>query len=323
MDFIEIDGQEGGGQILRTSLSLSVILDKPIKIKNIRKNRPSPGLKNQHLTCINAMKEICNAEVEGAKINSQEITFIPNTIVSKEYTFDIQTAGSISLVIQTILPLVFKLNSKLKIKLKGGTHVPFSPTITYLEKVFLPVLTEIGIKAKINIKKYGFYPKGGGEVELIIWPINNILPININEDSSNGIKAEILLCNLPEHIAERESSILKEDITDIDIIIEKSFSPGNCITIYDKYKGATALGKIGVPAEKIAKQAYSEFKTYNLSIDKYLPDQLLIYMSLNNNQSEIVIPELTKHIEINMLTIQKFLGNIFEIKDHKIIKKEI
>ncbi|MCC7552112.1 RNA 3'-phosphate cyclase [Candidatus Micrarchaeota archaeon] len=319
MNFIEIDGQEGGGQILRTSLSLSVILNKPIRIFNIRKNRPKPGLKNQHLMCINSLKEICNADVEGAYFGSQEIIFIPGNIISKNYSFDIQTAGAIGLVIQTILPLAFSITSELKINIKGGTHVPLAPTITYIQKVFLPVLEEIGIKAKINCLSYGFYPKGGGEVEIYIWPVKYIKSLRF-EDKKEEIKTEILLCNLPDHIAKREIEVLKGYTKNIKIIKDSS-STGNCITVYTRYKGSTGLGKIGFPAEKIAKDTINEFKGFNSSLDKYLVDQILIYLALCNKRSELNISELSEHAKSNILVIEKFLGNIFEFNGNKLIRK--
>lgn len=320
MNFLEIDGCIGGGQILRSSLSLSAILGKPFKIINIRANRPNPGLKHQHLICVNAVKEICDAKVKGAELDSEELIFCPKTPISGKYIFDIQTAGAIGLVLQTLIPL--SVYGEFKFIIKGGTHVPFATNLTYLEKVFLPVLKDIGIKTELKINKYGFYPKGGGEIEFFVSSFNTLKPINILNSFNEEPEAEILLCDLPDHIADREKKVLGDINTHIKK--QKTLSPGNAIIIYKKYCGISKLGRIGVPAEKIAQQTLDEFNKYKgYSMDKYLGDQLLIYMALCDKKSEILVPEFTEHIKTNIICIETFIGKIFEVNGNKIIKKEI
>ncbi|MFA5381627.1 MAG: RNA 3'-terminal phosphate cyclase [Candidatus Micrarchaeia archaeon] len=324
MKYIEIDGSlgEGGGQMLRTTLSLSAILGKPFKMSNIRIKRPKPGLKPQHLMCINAVKQICNANVQGAEIDSKEIIFEPNEIKSRDYEFLIETAGSVSLVIQTILPILIFAKEKSTIHLTGGTHVPFAPSVSYLNNVFLPAIRKMGVKAEIDLKKYGFYPKGGGEVYIKVFPTCDLKAVELLELNDEKPKVEIIICNLPEHILERELKIIKKFFSDIEIKKQGALSPGNIITIYKSDFGVDSIAKLGVPAEKIAEKACEEFIKYqNYPIDKHLTDQLLVYMALCKEKSVIQAPEITQHTKTNIEVIQKFLGNIFEFNGNNIIRK--
>ncbi len=330
MEYIEIDGLNGagGGQMLRTALSLSAILGKPFRMINIRAKRPKPGLKAQHLMCVNAAKQICNANVKGAEFDSTELIFEPDEIKGGDFEFLVKTAGSISLIIQTILPILIFAKEESKIKITGGTHAPFAPNLTYLDKVFLPVVKEMGITANVDIKKYGFYPKGGGEVFLCVKPTNTLKSINLTKISeekqeSQKLNAEIILCNLPEHIADRETKIIKNYFPDINIEIKKqnSLSPGNIITIYKTCVGADAIGKIGVTAEKIAEKVCKEFiEQSKYAVDKHLSDQLLLYMALSTGKSEIISSEITDHTKTNIFIIEKFLGNMFKIDNNKITR---
>ena len=204
---IEIDGSlgEGGGQILRTALSFSCHLNKPFRIFKIRAKRKNPGLMHQHITCVRAAQLIAGAEVRGDSIGSSEFIFIPREVKSGHYNFDIGTAGSTSLVLQTVLlPLCFA-DCESSIKITGGTHVPWSPPFHYLQDVFLPFLKTAGIDVYLDIEKWGFYPKGGGLIKATIKPIKSLMPINIEQRGIiSALKGLSAVANLPLSIAERQ-----------------------------------------------------------------------------------------------------------------------
>ena len=212
---IEIDGsyREGGGQILRTALSLSCLFQKPFRIFNIRKGRKKPGLMPQHLTCVRASQLIANAKVKGDDVGSTELLFSPGEVKSGDFFFDIGTAGSTSLVLQTVIPSLIFSKAKTTVTLKGGTHVPFSPSYDYLAGVFSSFLKKIGVNIKLSIESYGFYPKGGGKVRAEILPVQEIKSLKIaargNILRMSGYSG---VGNLPFSIAERQKNALVERV---------------------------------------------------------------------------------------------------------------
>ncbi|MCU4138657.1 MAG: RNA 3'-terminal phosphate cyclase [Thermodesulfobacteria bacterium] len=338
-----IDGSygEGGGQVLRTCLSLSVVFGKPFKIINIRKNRPKPGLQPQHLTCVKACAEISGAELKGAELNSQELIFIPKKKpINKTYTFDIKTAGSTSLLFQTLLyPLALSKGGELI--LKGGTHVPFSPPYHYLKYVFLPVVDSLGLKAEVSLEKAGFYPKGGGRIIAKISPWEKFRLPKFAEgfDPENIYIISLISENLPSHILERQAKsakekLLKKKLKPKEEILEKikSDSPGTMVFIYsidrDKVKrvGFTELGRKGYPAEKVGESAVAQFLEFlktNTQIEKHLADQILIPISFaitknNKKNFKYTTSKITKHLLTQAWLIPQFINEI----NIKILGKE-
>ncbi len=330
--FIFIDGSfgEGGGQILRTSLSLSVILLKPIKIGNIRAKRPKPGLQPQHLACVKACRELTSAETKGEDLHSQELIFVPKRRPPKgTYHFDIGTAGSTSLLFQALLfPLA--LSEGAKLILEGGTHNPNAPTFHYLEKVYLPVLSHFGLNCKISLDKIGFYPKGGGKIRAVIEKFSPYAMPSF----SPGFKpeeVEILSVSsedLPAHIVERQAKASLQLLSEADIearVIKErvpSESPGTFLFIWarsqEKRVGFTAFGKKGLPAEKVgesATSAFLEFLKTQTQFDPYLADQLLLPISLfllKSSQKYInyTTSQITKHLITQAWLIPQFLDKI-------------
>ena len=332
---INIDGSqgEGGGQILRSSIGLSVLLNEDLRIFNIRGKRPNPGLKPQHYTAIKIIKDLCNAKVEGLEIGSTELIFKPGSLEYGSFDFDIGTAGSIVLVFQTCLLSFIKTREKIKIRLTGGTDVKWSPSWDYFENVFIKILEKIGIRVHTKLIRRGYYPQGGGEAIIEIYPIKNIYPLFIEKNQEfKEISGKIHISNLPEHIAKRmkNSSIKKIIKTNLNpnIIIETSnaFSSGTGITLWSKSNntilGKTKIGERGLPAEKVGEITsdllINEIKS-GATIDINLIDQILPFLVLadNSKQSNCNVKELSGHTQTNIWLINQFIRNknIFQISN--------
>ncbi len=325
---IEIDGSfgEGGGQILRTALSLSSLFLKPFRIFNIRKGRKNPGLMPQHLTCVRAMQLISDAEVAGDKIGSSVLVFKPKSVKAGEFFFDIGTAGSTSLVLQTIVPSLIFSTEKTSVILKGGTHVPFSPSFDYIAEVFAPVLGKMGIRIELKIESYGFYPKGGGKIRVDIFPAKDIKPLRVTERGAIlMIKGYSGTGNLPLSIAERQKSAaikkiqteIKNLMQPVDIEILNVSSPGQGTFIYlhseaeKAIAGFTSLGKRGKKAETVGEEAAEEFSKYyftNAAFDRHLPDQIVLYLSMSKEESIFTTSCITQHLMTNLWVIGLFTG---------------
>lgn len=276
---IEVDGSygEGGGQILRTALSLSCLLNKPFRMFDIRKARRKPGLMPQHLTCVRAMQLLSNAEVAGDYPGSTELTFSPRETKGGDFSFDIGTAGSTMLVLQTMVPYLVMSGNKTSVTLKGGTHVPFSPSFNYIKEVFLPFLGRLGIKMRVNIESYGFYPKGGGRIRAEIFPVKEIRPLKIMERGKIvSLSGHSCVGNLPVSIAERQKDAMLEkiyaEINDlrlpVDIKLNEVPTPGQgtfiflCSASDNSVAGFTSLGERGKKAEAVGRDAAIEFLSY-------------------------------------------------------------
>lgn len=330
-DVIDIQGDtlEGGGSILRVSSALSALTQRPFKITKIRANRDQPGLKPQHLTGLRILAELCDARVEGARIGSSEVSFFPKEFCPENrlYMWDIGTAGSVSLVLQSLMiPAAF---TGLKFEITGGTNVKFSPPMDYLINVTLPVLEKMGYEADISVVKRGFYPEGGGLVRGKIKRIEKLKPIKlIGRESLKRIRGASIVSGLPEHIALRQKESaekilrLKFPGADIDIATELSQGPskGSAIVLWAECKnsviGADASGEIGKRAEQVgeeaAKNLFEEMQK-DSAVDRHLADQLIPFIGIADGESEIRTTEITNHALANIHVAEKFLGPRFEL----------
>ncbi len=290
-----IDGSfgEGGGQILRTSLALSLVTGKPFRIEKVRAGRRKPGLSRQHLTALEAAAEVGRARVLGAEIGSQEVAFEPDGVRAGEYRFAVGTAGSATLVLQTVLPALVLAEGPSTLVLEGGTHNPFAPPYDFLEKAFLPVLNRMGPRVSTEIDRYGFYPAGGGSFSVSIEPVRELRRIDLLERGEVIEKrARALVARLPVSIAEREVALLhrkfgipRECCRAEEV--KRSPGPGNVVMIEIECEHVTEVvtgfGERGVSAEKVAQAAgreAREFLASDVPVGRHLADQLLIPMAL-------------------------------------------
>ncbi len=318
---IEIDGShgEGGGQILRTALSLAIITGEAIQIKNIRSKRKTPGLMRQHLTTVNAAAEISGAEVNGAHVGSTALRFTPGQVRGGKYNFNIGTAGSCSLVLQTILPALLMAELESKVVITGGTHNTMSPPFHFLQRAFIPLLNRMGAEVNLQLNRFGFYPAGGGEITAMIKPSRRLVPLNLESRGERVTAyAESYFASLPVHISERELAVVKQKLswTDEQLLmreINRNQGPGNVLLITLEHEHVTEVftgfAERGVAAEVVAKGAVSKAQKYltsNAAVNTFLADQLLMPMALAGGGS-FTASEWSQHAATNAEIIKIFL----------------
>ncbi|CAB1057366.1 RNA 3'-terminal phosphate cyclase (EC [Olavius sp. associated proteobacterium Delta 1] len=333
---ITIDGSygEGGGQILRTSLALSLVTGKPFSIRNIRAGRKKPGLMRQHLTAVNAAAEIGLAAIEGNRIGSQAFTFEPETIKPGNFHFAIGSAGSCTLVFQTILPALLIAGEPTEIILEGGTHNPFAPPFDFLEKAFLPVINRMGPRVDAVLEKPGFYPAGGGRFRVSVNPADLNRFDLLERGNIINKTARACVANLPVNIANRELEVIHEKLEwDRELLkaveVENSQGPGNILTVEVESDNITEVftgfGEKGVSAEKVARRAVKsvqEYLAFNVPMGRYLADQLLIPMALaGGGKFRTFSP--TKHTTTNAEIIKKFIDVEIEMNECSLNQWEI
>jgi len=337
---IRIDGSygEGGGQILRSALTLAAILGKSVEISNIRAGRKKPGLQPQHLTGVRAVAEICNGKLEGDTLLSQRIVFHPGKIQSGNYEFDVMkvksSAGSTGMIFQQIAPVLAFGKETSNVILKGGTHTQLAPPIDYLQEVFLPSVAKMGFHASLEVERWGWYPIGQGVVKAAFQPVRGKLKaIELNERGKlKRIYGLALVSRLPLSIAERErdkalsmlqgNRDVQSQVSSIDVEIKSvpSLGTGNSFLLVAEFEnsiaGFSSLGKIGKRAEKVAEEAVDEFIKFYQSdacIEKHLGDQLMLYMALAEGNSSFT-SEISNHMLTNSWLIEQFLPVRFEIE---------
>ena len=324
---LSVDGSygEGGGQILRTALALAALTGVPVRIERIRARRSKPGLRPQHLTAVQAVARVCQAEVTGVHLGSQALTFRPRTPQGGHYCFDVAettgSAGAVTLVAQALLPPLFKAESPTTLILKGGTHVPWSPPSHYLSHVFLPALAGMGAEAELTLERWGWYPRGGGELRLTIRGARSLSGVQWHTPAKNSVfRALSAAAKLREHVARRQAARLaaRLDATvPVEIIPASGQDPGSLVFLWGPQAGFTALGARGKPAEQVADEAveaYLAFRARGAAVDRHLADQILIYLALAKGPSRFTTEAVTSHLITNVWVIEQFLGPTFEIK---------
>jgi len=329
---IRIDGSsgEGGGQILRTSLSLSLATGKPFRMENIRAKRERSGLLRQHLTAVLASAEIGSAEVEGAALGSKTLTFTPGTVRPGKHRFVIGTAGSSTLVLQTILPALMTASGPSEITIEGGTHNMLAPPFDFLEKCFLPVIDRMGPKVCVKLERYGFFPAGGGRFTATIEPCARLAPVDVAERGEITRRSAVaIVANLSRKIAQREAEAVARLMNweaDCVKILEtgNSVGPGNVVLIeMGTSTGLTEIcagfGRLGASAESVAGEAVKEAREYIASqaaVGEHLADQLLLPFALAGG-GVFTATRLDRHARTNMEVVSSFLPVRFETREER------
>lgn len=327
---VEIDGSygEGGGQILRTALALSCLTGKAFRIIDIRKGRKKPGLMPQHLVAVRAAANVAGAEVEGGAAGSTQLRFVPGAVRSSNYHFDIGTAGSVPLVLQTVIPPLLFAGGRSTVNLTGGTHVPFSPSYHYLAEVFAPMLARLGGRIDLNIDSFGFYPKGGGSVRCTVEAVKSLSPLGIAQQGRllrvSGISA---VGNLPFEIARRQReaalAVLAEAGIEARIGLQEVSTPGKGTFVFLRgetehaLSGFTALGALGKRAETVGEEAARDLLDYHSSgaaLDPHLADQLIVYLALVQGESSFTTSCITRHLLTNLWVAGRFIPFRFAVE---------
>ncbi len=337
LSMIKIDGSygEGGGQILRTAIALSCITGEAVEIYNIRANRPKPGLAMQHLKGIEAAKEITNADVEGLRVGSTRVVFRPRGIRGGDIRIDIGTAGSVTLILQTILLPLLASEKASRVEIRGGTDVKWSPPVDYVKNVTFKALRDMGADVDIEIAVRGYYPKGGGRVR-----------VGVNPSRLKGLSFERLDCdevrgvshcqNLPRDVAERQARAARKVLelegykADIDLDVSRGPSTGSGITLWCGYKGGSSLGEKGKRAEKVGEECAHEILfelKSDSAFDRHLADQIMPFAAVASGETIYTTSEITLHQKSNAYVVNTFLGedvvkfegNIVRIKGRGII----
>ncbi len=328
---IRIDGSmgEGGGQVLRTTLTLSVLTGQPVEVHNIRAGRSNPGLRPQHLAAVHAAAAICDAAVEGADLGSATLRFAPRQEArSGPYTFDVAriaeqgSAGAVGLVFQTILLPLALAEGPSYLSLRGGTHVPWAPPVDYLQRVFLPAVSEVGVEARLELLDWGFYPAGGGSVHALIQ--GRARPLSAIDLTERGELKRVwvrgVAANLPAHIPQRivnraRNLLLTEGLpVTVEPLRVRSAGPGVAALIFAEYENLTAgfvaYGRKGVPSEQVAAEACDELLAHHRTgapADPYLTDQLVLPLALAGGTSTVMTSRITPHLLTNLAVVQHFL----------------
>lgn len=326
---IKIDGSEGegGGQMLRYSAALSLLTGEPFEITNIRAGRKKPGMMRQHVTSLEAAALIGGAEVSGLAVGSNALTFRPGKVTPGEYSFAVGTAGSTALVLQTLIIPLAIADGPSRLAIEGGTHAAAAPPFEFVAKTLIPILNRMGPNVSARLERHGFYPRGGGQIVIEIEPV----PLEPLECLARGkllsTSCEALVAGIPNDIAERELSAAKRVLKEWP---EEAFQtnplpadqgPGNALLLTAEFEHITEVmsgfGKMGVPAEKLAKTAAKRMAGYLESgafAGPYLQDQLLLPFAMAGGGSFTTV-KLSQHTRTAMDLIERFTGVTFRTED--------
>lgn len=326
---IELDGSqgEGGGQIVRSALALSAYTGRPFRLLNIRAHRRNPGLQRQHLVAVQAAAQICSASVTGAELGSSSLQFSPGTVRPGVYSFDIGTAGSVTLVLQTVLPALLKTAQPTQLTIHGGTHNPLAPSFDYIRDTFLPVLARMGAAVRVHLTRHGFYPAGGGRIEVGITPCPQLHPLRLlTRGELQYMEATALVARLPLAIARRELDVVHRELglaeTHLHAVpVSQSRGPGNVLSLRMVCTQVTEVisvcGRPRLPAEEVAMGAVRQAREYldgGAPVDVHLADQLIVPMALAGS-GEYVTSRPDSHTLTNISVVERFVDVKFTVRE--------
>ena len=332
---IEVDGSfgEGGGQVLRTAVALAAVLSKEIHVFNIRAGRAEPGLRPQHMTGVKAAAQLCSGNLEELEVGSTEFVFKPGKLKAGTFRFDVGTAGSVTLVLQTLMPIMAFAAGSVQLEITGGTDVKWSPPIDYLRLVTLPILKKIGYRAELELVRRGHYPKGGGLVKFSTQGPSILRSLTDKSPSSiSKIYGISHTAALPRHVAERQVAAAKECLEeaklpsptiDLQVIDDrKQLGPGSGIVLSAETQngnilGSDALGERGRPAEEVGSTAgriLVEEVESGAVLDRHMGDIIVPYLVLAEGTSEVSISRVTQHIQTNVKVVEWLTGVRFNLE---------
>lgn len=322
---IEIDGSygEGGGQLLRTAVALAAITGQALHIQNVRARRSHPGLAPQHLAAVKSVAALCGAEVEGLQLKSQEMVFHPARLRGGEFQFDVGTAGSITLVLQAVLPVALMGPERLVMEIRGGTEVRAAPPLDYFRHVFLPLLSLMGGRVSLHVVRRGYFPRGGGEVRVEVEPGARLRPLVLETQGAlSEVRGIAHVSNLPAHITARMVRAAQEALPPVPaphieqqlLAWPQAIGQGGAIVLWahcgNGVLGSAATAQRGVPAERLGEEAGCALRAEiesGATLDVHAADQMLVYAALANGPSHFTSRTLSSHASTTMWLIEHFL----------------
>lgn len=328
---IEVDGAhgEGGGQLLRMAVALSAVTQTPVRVSRIRAGRPKPGLAAQHAASVRAVSELCGGNVRGVEVGSSEVTFVPEAVRAGRYSWDVGTAGSISLVFQALLPVAAAAPGPVRVRIVGGTDVPWSPPMDYVSRVFLPLVRRLGALVDLEVPRRGYYPRGGGLLEAVIEPTRSWSPFRAaRTDSIERVRGIAHVSNLPEEIPKRmKHAAIRRLHGAKDVKVEErlyrgdeAIGQGGALVLWaettETFLGADSLAQRGKPSEKVGEEAASSLMAEidsRATLDVHAADQLLVYLARANGPCEFRVREVSRHLETLMWLLPQFLPVDFKV----------
>ncbi|WP_255992107.1 RNA 3'-terminal phosphate cyclase [Chitinolyticbacter albus] len=318
-DWVQLDGAqgEGGGQVLRTALTLSMITGKPFQIERIRAGRAKSGLLRQHLTAVEAAATITDAQVVGATPGSQSLRFVPRRLLAGDYRFAIGTAGSCTLVLQTVLPALWLADGPSTVTVSGGTHNKAAPPADFLIQTWAPLMARMGVRQTLALNRHGFYPAGGGEIVARIEPGSALLPLQLVERGAlRGVQAEAVVAGVSYNVARRELDTVAAafpEATQAVIELPADEGPGNVLLLRAEFEQLTEIctgfGERGISAERVAGNTVAELRRYldsGAALGEHLADQLLLPLALAGGGG-FTTCTVSSHLTTQIAVIQRFL----------------
>ncbi len=321
---LDIDGAhgEGGGQLVRTAVALAAITGKELRLHGVRAHRAPPGLAPQHLAAIRAVAELCQARTEGIAVGAREFVFRPRRLVGGSFTFDVGTAGSVVLVLQAVLPVASACREQVRMVLRGGTDVRAAPALDYFRHVFLPLLVRIGLRVELEVRRRGYYPRGGGEIVLVVNPAT---PLALRLEEPGGVEmigGALHTAGLQPHVLQRMRETAMQsfarfprvDIEARQLTPDQAVGSGGATVLWARTRntliGSSEVVQRGVPAERIVQAAANALNAEILSgatLDIHAADQILVYLGLACEQSHFLTRTLSSHAKTTQWLLQKFL----------------
>jgi RNA 3'-terminal phosphate cyclase (ATP) len=328
---IDVDGAhgEGGGQLLRMAVALSAVTQKPVHVSHVRAGRSKPGLAAQHVVAVGAVSDLCSGKVSGLEVGSSEITFWPGAVQAGGYSWDVGTAGSVALVFQALLPVAAAARGPVRVRIIGGTDVPWSPPMDYVSRVFLPLVRRLGAHVDVEVPRRGYYPRGGGIFEAVVEPTRSWSPFRVtSRDPIERIRGIAHVSNLPEDIPKRmKHAAIRRLHGAKDVKVEErlysgdeAIGPGGALVLWaqthETLLGADSLARRGKPSERVGEEAASSLMAEidsGATLDVHAADQLLVYLARADGPSEFRVREVTGHLETLMWLLPQFLPVHFRV----------